>query len=232
MSLRKRYLGLRYGNPEAYNVRDSVSVLEHSRDVNQNNYFNLNVILVGWEVFDEAEREQISGAIHVARQLLTQVDVGLGRVVWYDNISVHDHPIVGGVVSRLFAEKITNLYYAGNDGLDVFFFKSVEGVLGFSAHGGPCDKRVRREEQTAVVVSLDHAHESTAERTVTSIGVTIVHEALHYMGLETSENGNDFHSLIQGNVLVSGATSGTTEITRTQADTARRHCLMNDPCRR
>lgn len=143
----------------------------------QNRYINLNIIRVGIDNFSAADKEDIDTAIQTTRNIYATVNLGIGRVDYYD-ITVADSSGRDVINNDAEARSLTDEWTLPNASLDVFFvlnsWASGTGsliTLGYSATYGPCDKD-RSGVMTGSVISI--------------IGVsrqTLAHELGHYLGL-------------------------------------------------
>jgi hypothetical protein len=218
ISMRHDVFGYVYGPPNRpYRLRTQ---LDRARGT----AFNLSVILVGFRddfsgATSRADVRRITSAIQRTREIYAQVELGIRTVYWS---SIADELARGydTIADAAEARRLTEEWSADNDGVDVFFVRSIAVADGCTVRSGPCDKEAKGF--SGVVVELLDSDETT--------GIVLAHELGHYLGLD---GGTD-----RANVMGDDADKdGIDEIsvrsfhlTGEQGAIIRRHPVMRAPC--
>jgi hypothetical protein len=154
----------------------NISLLRQVRLL-QNRYINLNIIRVGSDNFLPADREAIGNAIQITRNIYATVNLGIGRLDYYD-ITVANSSGRDVINNDAEASSLTDEWTLPNASLDVFFVlnswpSGTAGniTLGISATMGPCAKD-SSGVMTGSVISIRGTDP-----------LTLAHELGHYLGL-------------------------------------------------
>ena len=101
---------------------------------------DINVIFVRWLEFPQAaDIEEVAHAVQIARDIFSQVGLGIRKVRWQQVWS----SIHVDIDSKAEAVDVTDDYSSAFDGLDVFIVRDMYGNhVGWSAVDGTCGKYV------------------------------------------------------------------------------------------
>lgn len=166
------------------------------------------MICVGFEDFTAADVANMNNAIQVTRTIYATVRLNVRNVSFWQ-ISVAEAGSHTVIDSQSEAEDLTSDWTVGNDSLDVFVVRAMNGADGWSAVDGSCDKSSKG--MTGSVVSLNGS--------ASNIANTLAHEVGHYLGLE--------HVPDSGNFIGGGGSSNSfTGIFGWQGTIMRRHCFV------
>jgi Metallo-peptidase family M12B Reprolysin-like/Fascin domain len=171
-------------------------------------YISVNLILVGRQLFTNADLDTIAQAMEVARGIFGQVGIG------FDVVSRFQIPSAAAGAATTIddaaeAEDLTEDWTVRNGAIDVFVVTSMFSA-GRSPVDGSCDKDSKG--MNGVVVSMTGG--------VAFFGNTIAHEIGHYLGLE--------HIGDPGNFIGNNGNSGSaTGIFGWQGDIMREHCFIH-----
>jgi len=169
---------------------------------------DVNVILVGHDVFTAADHANTDDAMSRARDIFAQVGLDL-REVGRFGITAAQAGANLTIDSNAEASDLTSDWTVHNAALDLFVVRVMNGAEGWSAVNGSCDKDVKG--MTGSVVSLNG--------TAANRGNTFAHEMGHYMGLNhIPDNGNFI-----GN---NGSSNSFTGIFDWQGNTMKNHCFV------
>jgi hypothetical protein len=169
---------------------------------------DVNVILVGSDLFDAANRTETDDAIVIARNIFLNVRLDLqvrGRFV----ISSADAGANLTIDSLAEATDLTGDWTVGNDALDLFVVRVMNGADGWSAVNGSCNKNSKGMTGSVVSLNGDSANS----------GNTFAHEIGHYLGLQHIPDAGNFI----GN---NGNSDSSTGIEDWQGDVMKRHCFV------
>jgi matrixin len=136
------------------------------------NRIDVNVITVGPET--PPDLAEVSGAIDLARLILSQVGLILNEVQFFF-VPLSDSRGRENIDSDAEAVALTSEWTVPNNALDMFFVLTYAGIpLGSSPiGGGPCDKNAFG--MTGSVVAIEGIPTATGQATAHEIG--------HYLGL-------------------------------------------------
>jgi len=206
-------------------VRDQIELL-------QDEYYNVNVITVGWDSYSDSNRQNMFNradyAIYRAHNIYAQEDIGIGRVRFYV-VDTGDADGLHSLNSDDDLEQLTEDWTMDNDGIDVFipFNMSISSgngnLLGRSAVGGPCDKNGGKELDAAVVGPWGSL----------SLARTFSHELGHYLGLEHPNGGSVPSRLMtQTGTAISngGSVRDSVDLTSGEGNTCEDHCSIHEGC--
>lgn len=179
--------------------------------------------------FDLAELQVVQTAIDVMRAHYAQVGVGVRRIYWRW-IPPED---AGGytVVDADESKELTRAFSGPNDGMDVFFVRTITDAAGWSRTPGPCNKDSASGRNGAVIEVGFKDESMGVVQNPDWIGLVMAHEVGHYLGLEhatTLENimGED----PDGNGIGAIELGISVELTPGQGDKMKSHCLMRAHC--
>jgi hypothetical protein len=177
----------------------------------QGRYVDMNLIRVGIESFTSGDETEIDGAVQFTRDTYAQVSLGVGRVLRFF-ITTADANGRDNIGSDGEAEDLTNEWTVDNDAMDIFFVLTyATSTLGLSPVDGPCNKDAKGMDGSVVAI----------EGSASTTGLTIAHEAGHYLGLE--------HVGSSRNLMFPSAPNGG-NLTASQGTDMRDHCFTNDAC--
>ena len=167
-----------------------------------------------------ADVTRVQYAIQVARDLYSQADLGIRRIYWrrIGTAEVGNYTIIS---DRPEAEDLTDDFSGPNDGIDVFWVQEILNAGGWCNTGGPCDKDAK-DEMTGVVIELSGGSRIT--------GILLGHEVGHYLGLSHANTITNLMGVDSNNDGIGELDNTSTNITNSQANTMRSHCLVRSPC--
>lgn len=211
----------------------SVSVLEQVRLL-QDEFYNLNIIKVGWDQFSATDRadmdERADYAVYRAHDIYADEDIGVGRVRFWV-IDTADADGLDTLTTDDDLDRLTNEWSVDNDGLDVFIpfnmtIPSGSGtLLGRSEIDGPCEKVFDEKERDASVVGPWASM---------SLSRTFSHENGHYLSLEHPNNQNSVPLRLMtqtGAALSNGGSLRTSiDLTTTEGNDCKDHCSIHEGC--
>lgn len=211
----------------------SVSLLEQVRLL-QGEYYNLNVIEVGWDQFDAATLadmdERVDYAIYRAHDIYAQEDIGIGRVRFWV-VDSADADGLDTLTTDAELDQLTDEWSVDNDGLDVFIpfdmkIPSGNGILlGRSEIDGPCEKEYDEKVRDASVVGPWASM---------SLSRTFSHENGHYLGLEHPNNSASVPLRLMtqtGTALNNGGSLRTSiDLTTAEGNDCKDHCSIHEGC--
>ena len=200
--------GSRSADHEQVFVRGTDAQVWHKWWVPQLPTIDVNLIAVGRDNFSNANVDQMLNSLTGARQIYAQVGLNIGTVRRF-RIEASQAGALEIVDSLAEADQLTDDWTVGNNALDVFVVRSMNGADGWSAVGGSCDKNSKG--MTGSVVSLNGS--------LANSGNTFAHEMGHYLGLDHIAAADNFI----GN---NGASNSHTNVFEWQGDTMKRHCFV------
>ena len=189
---------------------------------------NICPFLVGHETgfppdaeFTLAELQIIQTAIDFMREHYAQVGVGVRRIYW--RWIPPDEAGGYTVVDQDESTELTRAFSGPNDGIDVFFVRTITDAAGWSRRPGPCDKDSASGRNGAVleIVSLDAGW----------IGLVMAHEVGHYLGLKHASTLTNIMGEDPDGDGIGTIEEGTSvKLTPVQGDTMRSHCSIRPHC--
>jgi hypothetical protein len=205
------FYGYRTGAPQELSLLTQARLLQES-------HIHLNLIRVGFDSLpttpiDEqrAAEEEIDFAVHWMRDVYAAVNIGIGRVERYV-IALAEANGREIINDESEAKDLTQEWTVPNDALDVFFVLQILGFAGWSGIDGPCDKN---GSYSGSVVAIEHDPDFT--------GLCLAHEVGHYLGLRHEDEAENLMN-------ASSPAVANRNITASQAQTMRDHCLVNPAC--
>lgn len=214
-------------------VTASVRVLTQIGRVRQR-HLHLNVIEVGLDTLTATDRdrrqERIDYAIYRTQNVYAGVNLGIGRVLYY-NITDAGSDGLADIGSEDEADELVERATVENDGVDCFVVRTISG--GFTgmaaAIPGSCDKGSKTDG--LVAGASDRGDEGFAK--------TFAHELGHHLGLSHPHGDDDCPTTTAGqNNLMSqsrcaaaGGEAGwraAVLLTSAQGATMRGHCSTHD----
>lgn len=190
----------------------ALSLLEQARRL-QGKHIHLNIIRVGADSFTNADDQELDLAIDYTREFYDQVNLGIGRIEWYD-VSIAAANGAENINSDDEAQDLTNSWTVANGAIDVFFVLTYAGITaGRAPVDGPCNKDTKWT-MTGCVVAIETGMLQTAQ--------TLAHEVGHYLGLEH----NNFDP---ANLMYGGGSWGI-KLYSSQGATMRDHCFVDPGC--
>lgn len=207
LSVLEDVFGYDEGAPSTLSVKQQLELVRGES-------LGLNLVLVAPENYPTGAIGTIEFAIQFMRDIYAQVDIGIRTLEWWaiDAVDAGAHAVIDSFNE---AEDLVNDWRVDNDFIDVFVVRSANGLDGFSAIDGPCNKRSLMGA-TGAVVSLNGSD--------TNVGNTFAHEVGHYLGLEHVSSPTNFI----GN---NGSSNSNTGITTAQGDEMKgKDCFVEDVC--
>ena len=214
----------------------SVSLLQLANDLD-NDFVNLNIVKIGADQFvvdnnaatstpNNDHFHLIDYCIYRIRNIYRTRGVGVGRILHFsvDTADAFNHE---NCTTRGEMEEITDTWTVNNDGIDTFvpIILNVPGsnggsVLGRSAVNGPCEDKDDKGMNGSVFGLWSPEQASR----------TFAHEVGHYLKL--SHKNNTDNNLMQqsGSVPASSNMRNSVNLTNSQGNDMKSHCLMNSGC--
>ncbi|MEP6691048.1 MAG: hypothetical protein ABJD07_07815 [Gemmatimonadaceae bacterium] len=174
---------------------------------------DLNLILMGRELFGDADESNVTSAIEEARAIFAAVDVGIGRVARF-SLAVAEAGDSARIESDDEADALVKSRGFPGAAIDVFLVRSYSGAtVGRAPQRGPC----KGAGQTfgGLVLAIEHIASIT--------GNVLAHELGHYLGL--------WHEGDVGNLMFKDVPNGK-GLESWQGERMREHCMMRTGCRR
>jgi hypothetical protein len=173
---------------------------------------DLNLILMGRELFGDADESNIVAAIEETRAIFATVDVGIGRVMRY-SLSVAEAGDAARIGSDDEADALVKSRGFPGTAIDVFLVRSYLGAtVGRSPQRGPC--KGAGAASGGLVLAIEHVASIT--------GNVLAHELGHYLGL--------WHEGDVGNLMFKDVPNGR-RLEGWQGERMREHCMMQTGCR-
>lgn len=167
----------------------------------------INVILVGRELFTSADLQEVSAGVQRARTIYATIGLGVTEA-WFE-IPLADARGREFIDDNGEAVALTDEWTVPNHALDVFFVRGYAGsTVGLSAVDGPCDKNGKGMDGSVVAI----------ESSIAVTGWCTAHEAAHYLGLD--------HVADVTNVMNPNFTSSANNLTPGQGSNMRDHCFV------
>lgn len=226
--------------------RTSVS-LRQRMQLLQGEYYNLNVITVGWDNFTSNPTigemyDRADYAIYRSHEIYAQRSIGVGRVrYWY--ITAEEADGLDTLDNDAELDQLAAQWSVNNDGLDVFivFNMNMGGLLGRSDICGPCDGVETDSDDDAcdshnrdASVVNPRGQEFSDGRAGLGMARTFSHENGHYLGLRHPSNQNNFPFRLMtqtGPALNNGGSSrDSVNLTSSEGNICRIHCSIQDGC--
>jgi len=181
-------------------------------------HFNLDVILVGTEQFNDASLRHIDEALFRTREAYARVNLGVARV---DYFGMSEAPAgdLAEINSHFEAYELTAGFSGPNeDALDVFIVADYDvddQEAGLAAVDVPCNKDLYL--MTGAVLGKRWTGIPLGGVT---LGQVMAHEIGHLLGLD--------HVTNVGNLMF--PTSSGTDLAPSQGEVVRGHCLVREGC--
>lgn len=168
---------------------------------------NVNCILVGADLFSDADFQEVDHAVHTTRALYAQVGLALGSVEFWAipvaNARGREH-----IDDNSEAVALTDEWTVPNHALDLFFVRTYAGpAIGISRVDGPCDKNAKGMDGSVVAIEGPSA----------ATGAAMAHELAHYLGLG--------HDPSPGNLMFEAFPNGG-ELRADQGANMNDHCFV------
>ncbi|MCW8981071.1 MULTISPECIES: hypothetical protein [Altibacter] len=212
----------------------SVSLLQLANDLDDD-FVNLNIVKIGADQFvvdtnpatslpSNDHFHLIDYCIYRIRNIYRQRGVGVGRILHFsvDTADAQGHE---NCTTKGEMEDITDTWTVNNDGIDTFVpiilnVPSGTGViLGRSAVNGPCEDKDDKGMNGSVFGLWGPEQASR----------TFAHEVGHYLKLKHKNSTNN--NLMQQSGSVPGGNMRTSvNLTNSQGNDMKSHCLMNSGC--
>jgi len=174
---------------------------------------DLNLILMGRELFGDADESNVTAAIEEARAIFATVDVGIGRISRF-SLSVAEAGDSARIESDDEADALVESRGIPGAAIDVFLVRSYSGAtVGRSPQRGPC--KGADQKFGGLVLAIEHVASIT--------GNVLAHELGHYLGL--------WHEGDTGNLMFKDVPNGM-RLEKWQGERMREHCMMRTGCRR
>jgi hypothetical protein len=169
---------------------------------------NINVILVGSELFSTSDQTEVSDAIQRTRNIFATVGLGINEVKFF----AIPLALARGrqfIDSDSEAEALTDEWTVDNHALDLFFVLTYAGTaVGLSRVDGPCDKNAKGMDGSVVAI----------EGSSGTTGLATAHELAHYLGLS--------HDSAPGNLMLPSPTGNLGMLRPDQGNNMRDHCFV------
>lgn len=195
-------------------VPQPISLLRQAQLL-QGPYINLNLIQVGVYDGDPQRVMRMNVGLQFTRQVYDNVDLGIGRVDYYELAASEKVNGFTIITSGTEAIDLTNEWFAPGYAIDAFFVIFIADALGYTTVDGPCNKSQHYQGfyyvATGVVVATDMPG---------NLGITLAHEIGHYLGLEHQGDVN--------NLMYEGAVA--TQLAPWQAEKIKGHCFVLPGC--
>jgi hypothetical protein len=215
-------------------AKASVSLLQLANDLDDD-FVNLNIFKIGSDQFvvdsnpatslpSNDHWHLIDYCIYRIRNIYRTRGVGVGRILHWSvltaNAQGHDNCTSKGEM-----EDITDTWTANNDGIDTFVpiilnVPSGNGILlGRSAVNGPCEDKDDKGMNGSVFGLWTPEQASR----------TFAHEVGHYLKLKHKNSVNN-NLMQQSGSVPSGNMRTSVNLTSSQGNSMKSHCLMNSGC--
>ncbi len=218
----------------------------------QGDYYNVNVIAVGWDNFTTNPTigemyERSDYALYRSHEIYAQQSIGVGRIrYWY--ITSEDADGLDSLDSDAELDELADRWSVNNDGIDVFIpfdlniTTSSGGTLaGRSDICGPCDgvetdsddEACSSHNRDASVVGPRGAENFNGGAGL-GMARTFAHENGHYLGLRHPNNQDSFPFRLM--TQTSSATSNggslrdSINLTNNEGNVCQNHCSIQDGC--
>lgn len=235
--------------------RSSVSVLERVRRLDHQRHHHLNVLAIGWDLYDDPSStisademwHRVDYAVYRSHDIFDQARVSIGRVRWVSlpTDALPDGTSYESIDTEAELDDLTQAYTAfGHDatkeGIDVFvpFDLTVSTsnggtLLGKSIIDGPCDREDDKADRDGSVVNPLDADGASGDDGL-EFARTFAHENGHYLGLEHPSDmaANPDRLMTQSGTAYrnGGSVRTSNDLTSGEGSTVRSHCSVNDPC--
>ncbi|NEQ31763.1 MAG: hypothetical protein F6K04_12285 [Leptolyngbya sp. SIO4C5] len=209
----------------------------------QGDYYNVNVIAVGWdnfttnptfgEMYDRADY-----AVYRSHEIYAQRSIGVGRVrYWY--ITSEDADGLDILDNDAELDELADQWSVDNDGIDVFivFMMNMGGLLGRSDICGPCDgvetdsddELCDTHNRDASVVNPRGAEDFNGNAGL-GMARTFAHENGHYLGLRHPNNQASFPLRLMTQTGSASSLRDSVELTNNEGNICRNHCSIQEGC--
>jgi hypothetical protein len=167
---------------------------------------NINVILVGSELFSTSDQTEVNDAIQRTRNIFATVGLGINEVKFF----AIPLALARGrqfIDSDSEAEALTDEWTVDNHALDLFFVFTYAGTaVGSSPVGGSCDKSSKGMDGSVVAIEGSNT------------GIVAAHELAHYLGLS--------HDSSPGNLMLPSTAGNLGMLRPDQGDKMKKHCFV------
>lgn len=221
-------------------VTASVSMLQFTNQI-QGDHIHLNVIRVGFDAVSAATQDEydhkIDYSVYRARNIFSQVNIGIGRVERYFITSTQADGL-DIINSEDEANELWSSWSApGDDVLDVFMVRDIIGFAGLSPIGGDCEKPTKRDG----LVGGDIVRATATDLDFERVARTFAHEIGHFLGRDHNHaDGSCPNTAGRRNLMaqtgcvtnngIAANVRAAVQLTQGQGNTMDDHCSIRNGC--
>ena len=155
------------------NGQQNRSSLIRAIDLLRGNYFNINIIIVASDLYNNAQLMEIDRALEVTRDIYANHGIGIGCIQRFNILQANSMGLQTINNDTDYQNLLRSFSFAGQ-AIDVFFIRLFVGLpIGRSPVNGTCIKD--NNSNDGLVVSI--------EATQAETNIAFAHELGHYLGL-------------------------------------------------